>query len=157
MIGRMGSRANEESAVQTATIQVHERRWLSATFWRQRRVLLSVLAGLDALVVLYGTFIVWLLLGLSDWQSDPSSDVPDWISPTAATLGVTTAAITLLVARGALRQRPRTALIVVAVCLHLGLALATAVTMESALGAATLVAGAGIVWLTRTARPSALR
>lgn len=149
----MGPDTNDRASSPRAVADGRWRRLLTTGYWRQRRVILGTLVVLDALVVLYGTFIVWLVMGFADMDRP----FPAWISPTTAALGVTTVLITLAVARGALRRRPSAVLILVAVCLHLGLAIAHAVAFEALDGSLILVAGAAIVgmaWTTRSAGSS---
>lgn len=100
--------------------------------------------------MLLGTFWVWLILGLAEFDGD----VPGWIAPTAVALGLITAAVTVAVTVATFRKRPRARLMAVAVGFHLGLAIATAVALGSILGTTVLLAGAGAVWMSGTVRPA---
>ena len=107
---------------------------------------------IDAAVVLYGTFIAWLVIGLAEFDS--SYDPPDWLSPPVIAAGVVTATVTVVHALRVARGRRRNgALAWSAAAIHVGLAVSTMIALGSLAGACVLLAGAVLIAAT-TARPS---
>ncbi|MEH3052862.1 MAG: hypothetical protein PGN13_02500 [Patulibacter minatonensis] len=108
---------------------------------RRRRTAGSILLA-DAVVVLLGTFFVWIILGLAEFDAD----VADWVTPAAVGLGLLTATVTGALAVTVLRRRERPSLRALAVTLHVGLAAGAAVALGSVLGTVVLIAGAAAAW-----------
>lgn len=117
----------------------------SGSPWPRRLVVLLLLV--DAAVVLFGTLMAWIFIGISEFDSP--RDAPGWLPPAVITLGMATAGLSLLIARHQFRPSANAARTrAVSVALHLGLAASTLVAFDSIFGAAVLVTGAIIVALT---------
>lgn len=107
-----------------------------------RNVTVSLLV-LDAAAVLFGTFMAWIVIGISEFDS--ARDAPGWLPPAVIVLGVFTASLMLYLARRLTTSPTRIRVAgVLAIALHLALALATVIALGSLLGAAVLVIGAAI-------------
>jgi hypothetical protein len=101
----------------------------------------TVAVALDVVVLLIGTFWVWLLLGLAALDSD----VADWLPPAVIATGVVAAGTTATVGVRAWRGRPARRLARGIAAAHVTLAACTGVLLHAPLGVAVLVLGACVV------------
>lgn len=101
----------------------------------------TVAVVLDVVLLLVGTFGVWLLLGLAGLDAE----VADWLPPAVVATGAVTATMTAAVAVRTWRGRPVRGLARGVMALHLVLAGCTGALLHEPVGVAALLVGALVV------------
>lgn len=97
--------------------------------------------GLDALVLLVGTFGVWLVLGFAELDTD----VADWLPPAVVATGVVAAGMTAAVGVHAWRGVGARRMALGVAALHVLLAACTGLLLHAPVGVAALLVGACVV------------